>query len=160
MDWEMTTPRRDNNHINFVVWCILYQRFYGVWLSAGLWYLQCRPIYTQPAVEIISIVVIPVCWMLNAESQLCQKITEFHHDGSMITWSWQIMCNKACTLINLSWPNDTIWRHWSGSTLAQVMACCLTAPSHYLNQCWLVISKIQSHSSDGNFSKDISVIND
>ena len=25
-----------------------------------------------------------------------------------------------------------------GSTLAQVMACCLTAPNHYLNQCWLV----------------------
>ena len=24
----------------------------------------------------------------------------------------------------------------SGSTLAQVMAWCLTAPSHYLNQCW------------------------
>ena len=23
----------------------------------------------------------------------------------------------------------------SGTTLAQVMACCLTAPSHYLNQC-------------------------
>ena len=33
----------------------------------------------------------------------------------------------------------------SGSTLAQVMACCLTAPSHYLNQCWLIISKIQLH---------------
>ena len=27
------------------------------------------------------------------------------------------------------------WRQRSGSTLAQVMACCLTAPSHYLNQC-------------------------
>ena len=26
----------------------------------------------------------------------------------------------------------------SGSTLAQVMACCLTATSHYLNQCWLI----------------------
>ena len=24
----------------------------------------------------------------------------------------------------------------SGTTLAQVMACCLTAPSHYLNRCW------------------------
>ena len=23
------------------------------------------------------------------------------------------------------------------STLLQIMACCLTAPSHYLNQCWL-----------------------
>ena len=29
-----------------------------------------------------------------------------------------------------------VW-HRSESTLAQVMACCLTAPSHYLNQCWL-----------------------
>ena len=29
-------------------------------------------------------------------------------------------------------PSDAIWRHRSGSTLAQVMACCLTAPSHYM----------------------------
>ena len=41
---------------------------------------------------------------------------------------------------NSLWPNDAIWRHGSGSTLAKVMACCLTAPSHYLNQCWLIIS--------------------
>ena len=33
------------------------------------------------------------------------------------------------------------------------MACCVTAPSHYLNQCWL-ISKIQWHSFDGNFTRD------
>ena len=26
------------------------------------------------------------------------------------------------------------------STLAEVMACCLPAPSHYLNQCWFIIS--------------------
>ena len=26
------------------------------------------------------------------------------------------------------WPGDTIWRHRSGSTLVQVMACCLMAP--------------------------------
>ena len=37
--------------------------------------------------------------------------------------------------INSLWPGDTIWRHRSGSTLAQVMACCLMAPSHCLNQC-------------------------
>ena len=30
-----------------------------------------------------------------------------------------------------------------GSTLVQVMAWCLTAPSHYLNQCWLCISQAQ-----------------
>ena len=40
------------------------------------------------------------------------------------------------------WPSDAIWRHRSGSTLAQVMACCLTAPSHYLNQYWLIIRKV------------------
>ena len=48
--------------------------------------------------------------------------------------------------INTLWPNDTIWQQRSGSTLAQVMACSLTAPSHYLNQCWLIISEVQSHS--------------
>ena len=40
------------------------------------------------------------------------------------------------------WPSDAIWRHRSGSTLAQVMACCLMATSHYLNQCWLVINGV------------------
>ena len=53
-------------------------------------------------------------------------------------------------------PSDAIWRHRSGSTLAQVMACCLTAPSHYLNQCWLIISKVLWHSSEGNFIRDTS----
>ena len=39
--------------------------------------------------------------------------------------------------VNSLWPSDAILRPKSGSTLAQVMARCLTAPSHYLNQCWL-----------------------
>ena len=39
-------------------------------------------------------------------------------------------------------PSDAIWWHRFGSTLARVMVCCLTAPSHYLNQYWLIISKV------------------
>ena len=35
-----------------------------------------------------------------------------------------------------------------GSTLAQVMACCLTTPSHYLDQCWLIIKCVLCHSHD------------
>ena len=42
-------------------------------------------------------------------------------------------------------PSDAIWQHRSGSTLAQVMACCLTAPSHYMNKFWLIISKVLWH---------------
>ena len=52
-------------------------------------------------------------------------------------------------------PSDAKWRHRFGSTLVQVMACCLTAPSHYLNQYWLVICKVQWHSFEGNFTREI-----
>ena len=47
---------------------------------------------------------------------------------------------------------DAIWQHRSRSTLVQAMACCLTAPSHYLNQCWLIISEAFSYSLEGNFT--------
>ena len=43
--------------------------------------------------------------------------------------------------------------HRSGSTLAQVMACCLMVPSHYLNQCWIIISGVLWHPPRGNFTK-------
>ena len=33
------------------------------------------------------------------------------------------------TLLHSSWPSDAIWWYKSGSTLAQVMACCLRALS-------------------------------
>ena len=49
---------------------------------------------------------------------------------------------------NSLWPSDNIWRHKSGSTLAQLMAWCLTAPSYHPNQCWLIISKVLWHSSE------------
>ena len=47
--------------------------------------------------------------------------------------------------VNSLWPDDAIWRHRSGSTLAQVMVWCLTAPSHYLNHCWSIIREVQRH---------------
>ena len=40
---------------------------------------------------------------------------------------------------NSLWPSDVLWLHRSGSTLAQVMARYLTAPSHYLKQCWFFL---------------------
>ena len=51
--------------------------------------------------------------------------------------------------LNSLWPGEVIWRHGTRSTLAQIMACCLTAPSHYLNQCWLIISEVPWLSSQG-----------
>ena len=72
-----------------------------------------------------------------------------HHEDDMSKMDW----------FHSLWPSDTIWPHQSGSTLAQVMACCRTASSHYLNQCCLIISKVRWHSYEGSFTKDTSAIN-
>ena len=41
---------------------------------------------------------------------------------------------------NSIWPSDAICYHGSWSTLVQIMACCLMAPSHNLNQCQCIIT--------------------
>ena len=38
--------------------------------------------------------------------------------------------------VNTLWPSDAIWCLRSWSIMVQVMACCLTAASHYQNQSW------------------------
>ena len=68
----------------------------------------------------------------------------------------QQLCSQS---VNLLWRSDAMWRHVSGTTLAQVMACCLAAQRNYLNQCWFIISQIPWHSSEGNFKRDTPVIN-
>ena len=40
--------------------------------------------------------------------------------------------------VNSLQPSGAIWRHRTWSTLIQVMAWCLMAPSYHLNKCWLI----------------------
>ena len=67
------------------------------------------------------------CIKIDVWVQICNK-------GSFRMYLRHIPCARRYPL----WPSDAIWRQRSGSTLAQVVAWCLTAPSHYLNQCWLI----------------------
>ena len=67
--------------------------------------------------------------------------------------TWRSGHHLYSTHINSVWPNDAIWLHCSGSTLAQVMAWWLTALSHYLNQCWLIIKVFPWHSPENNFTR-------
>ena len=67
-------------------------------------------------------------WLLNAAICMVAKHGESNH--------------KALVELDSLWPSEAIWRRKSGSTLAHIMACCLTAPSHYLNQCWLFVSEV------------------
>ena len=73
-------------------------------------------------------------------------------------WTWTFRKYNSFVisiLIKSLRPSDAIWRHRSRTTLVQVMACCLTAPSHYLNQCWLIVSEVQWQSPGSSFIRDI-----
>ena len=87
----------------------------------------------------------------------CTQVT--NHLTDWATWTGtesldDIKYNTCLYFLNSLWPCDAIWWHKTGSPLAQVMACCLMAPSHYLKQCWLIIIEV----FDGNFTSDTSTI--
>ena len=65
---------------------------------------------------------------------------------------WKVRQSQTHSAVDSLWSIDAIWRHRSGSILVQVMACCLTAPSHHLNQWLLLLSEVLWHSPDSNFT--------
>ena len=73
--------------------------------------------------------------MKDALSIRTQIFLRTHSHMSISPWNTMAGDN----IFNSLEPSDIIWQQKSGLRLAQVMACCLAAPSHYLNQCWLVM---------------------
>ena len=60
-------------------------------------------------------------------------------------------------------PFNPLWHNDINSSISfgsgNSLACCLTAPTHYLNQFWLIISATQWQSTAGHFTIDATVIN-
>ena len=84
----------------------------------------------------------------------CMRINQLGHDDAYIR-QWTMSSagrRQAIIWINSTWPSDAIWWHRTRSTLAQVMACCLTAPSNYLNQFWLISSEVLWYAPEGNIT--------
>ena len=50
--------------------------------------------------------------------------------------------------VNSLWLSQAIWCHRIWSTVVQVMACSLMAPSHDHNLCWLIITEILWYSHE------------
>ena len=89
----------------------------------------------------------------------CAFLSRIHQSSTWILFTkgqqWGGLMFSLLTPLSFNslGPSDAIW-HWrSWSTLVQVMACCLSAPSHYLNQCWLIISKVLWHSSEDTITR-------
>ena len=80
----------------------------------------------------------------------CQTSDKLSPEPHAVAAQWMMhvspVCNKLtlCGLVML----------YGDIELGQVMAWCLTAPSHYLNQCWLMISNcVLWHSLESNFTR-------
>ena len=54
-------------------------------------------------------------------------------------WLVALLVKPPAIMWNKMLSHCGLVSHIFGSTLAQAMACCLPAPSHYMNQCWLII---------------------
>ena len=89
------------------------------------------------------------CWLtycqLNTQEQHSVKVKSKYNN--LLSKNYICKCclrlhSTLSLLINSLWPSDPIWRHRSGSTLAQVMVCCLTAPTHNMNQSWLIFKGV------------------
>ena len=89
----------------------------------------------------------------------CLKEVNFSGQTQHLVESFGQYINLLTHYGLVTWNGDKWWQR-SCFTLAQVMACCLAAPSHYLNQCWLFINGVLWHSPKTNFSgrsQDISL---
>ena len=103
-----------------------------------------------------------ICWsskhnqttgMLGATfTKSCYVIHSYHNKSFGVLKMVFLYHPFFMFVLNSLRPSDAIWRQWSWTTLAQVMACCLTAPSHYLNQCWLIIKGVLWHTSESSFA--------
>ena len=77
-----------------------------------------------------------VCYYLSTQGWNLIHVTKRDPEWSTQLQNYGLPSYLRCHTyfcINLLWLTDIIWRHQSGSTM--------TAPSHYLDQCWLMINQ-------------------
>ena len=85
-------------------------------------------------------------FFLSRYLQELSKIYALKMVAQMLLLHWKFLFTVAAVII-ITLPLT----YRSGSSLIQVMACRLTAPSHYLKQCWHIISRVLWHAPEGNF---------
>ena len=146
-------------------------------LSCGLWsvtaedtggtdssnfgvFNQTKSVGPGASVSYLQIIGLEIRWIFTTwlvQSDVlwyCMFNTNFLNIDNVYLWGRYFTAN----LLNSLWPSGAIWRHKSKWTLTRVKAWCLTAPSHQLNQCWLIISEVQWYPADGNFIRNTLVL--
>ena len=91
-------------------------------------------------------------WMLLNAFLMIRHYSEWLTSDD-ISWNLFLFCFLAFTALKFIESSNCICQHRCGATFTQVMAWCHQASGHHLNQCWLIISKVQWHPSECNFAK-------
>ena len=133
-------------HVSGKLWCICLWKEITRERLSSTWILTAVESNKESCGERVVLLITPWTnakyWQLKPQEQTPMtfyfKFEYFHLKKIYLIWMSAIFPRPYC--VNSLWPSDIIWWQGSRSTLAQVMACCLTAPSHYLNQRWLIIS--------------------
>ena len=138
----------------------IFQHWFRKWLGAvqatshylNLWWFVYRRIYASLGLnELIPFVCVSDTVKKTRDIETEEMLEELH--GKIRELEKQNgMLKEKVGHLNSLWPGDAIWWHRSGSTLAQVMACCLISPSYYLNKCWLIVNGVLWHSAESNLT--------
>ena len=130
-------------------WCLNALR----WLFCWVWEMSPRLFWYNQCCHMASQILVNIGWgngLLTEgtkplpepkflyHQKLLQHSPEGNSSGNMIS---------NITKMSLKIAHLKPW-----STLAQVMACCLMAPSHYLNQCWLLSIEVLWHSPESKLT--------
>ena len=91
----------------------------------------------------------PLCGEFTGTGEFPAQRASYAENVSIWWRHHETLAKRSC---NSWWPNNPICRHITWSSLVQAMACCLTVPIHYLNQCWLSISEVRWHSHESTFT--------
>ena len=134
--WSVLTHRSRKTHIyeiklghHWFIWCFV------TCLTPNPYLKQCWPVANRTIKNKFQ-------WYFNQNTAIFIQENLYEN----------IVCKLAAILfrpqcVNSKWHSDVLWRHRSRSTLVQIMACCMTAPSHYMNQCSLLTDEVLWHSS-------------
>ena len=127
-----------------------------IWTNAGI--LLIGPLGTNFSEILIKIITFSFKKMYLKMSSA--KRQPFCLGLNVLTWWNQVSMVKDMTLYNQykDCYSHSMLVQWSGSTLAQEMACCLVAPSHYLSSkvfCGILLISAQDNNTSNEFKKII-----
>ena len=133
----------------------------GIWYESLAWTIMRPHQVSQNAGVLVVLVYLPlflqvisgaveILWMYGAD--------HFIHSNPyircfLLLWviialysfvNWVFLCYDIwlCASVHVKYFE---YSKWTVGLIFFTLACCLTAPSHYLKQCWLIISEILWH---------------